>query len=506
VDPPGAAPAAGREVLARGAEIYARNCTACHGSKGLGDGPAAYLLYPKPRNFTKGQFRFVSTWEGIPTDEDLYRTVSRGIPGSAMPSWAHLPEADRWALVHYAKSLSQEPLEVPASVAPDSAGLGGAGLIVPPPEPPADAASLARGAEVFLQQCTRCHGERGQGDGPSAPTLVDDDGYPIRPRDLTSGVFKGDPRPEHLFRRIAGGIPGTPMPASSFTDFADAWHLVHFVRSLSSETLRSRAEMKRFRIEAPRVARLPGHPDSGEWVSAPSVELHLMPLWWRYKRPEYVTVQALHDGKELAILLEWSDETNDQMAIRPQDFRDAAAIEFSTMRETPFFAMGEKGRPVNIWMWKSERQADLVAFHDIEAQYPNTGIDTYPNLEMSPYEQPLRNALTLASDPTFITGWGAGNIVSDPTRRSAAEDLTAQGFGTLRARSAKDQAVQAVGVYGMGSWRVMFRRALTPQGEGAVALASNTTVSAAFALWNGSFGDRDGKKSVSIWQDLVILP
>jgi hypothetical protein len=37
-------------------------------------------------------------------------------------------------------------------------------------------------------------------------------------------------------------------------------------------------------------------------------------------------------------------------------------------------------------------------------------------------------------------------------------------------------------------------------------LASNTTVSAAFALWNGSFGDRDGKKSVSIWQDLVILP
>ena len=108
--------AATPELVDRGREIYRRRCAACHGEDGRGDGEAAYLLYPKPRNFVRGQFRFVSTWEGVPTDEDLFRSVSRGIPGSAMPSWAHLSEADRWALVHFMKSLAGEALSVESSV------------------------------------------------------------------------------------------------------------------------------------------------------------------------------------------------------------------------------------------------------------------------------------------------------------------------------------------------------------------------------------------------------
>ncbi|MBI4477676.1 MAG: c-type cytochrome, partial [Acidobacteria bacterium] len=69
-----------------------KECAACHGPNGDGEGAAACLLYRRPRGFTTGQFRIVSTWDGVPTDEDLYRTISRGMPGSAMPSWAHLPE------------------------------------------------------------------------------------------------------------------------------------------------------------------------------------------------------------------------------------------------------------------------------------------------------------------------------------------------------------------------------------------------------------------------------
>jgi hypothetical protein len=168
--------------------------------------------------------------------------------------------------------------------------------------------------------------------------------------------------------------------------------------------------------------------------------------------------------------------------------------------------MGEKGRPINIWMWKSERQADLEpAFQDLEKVYPNLGIDSYPNLLKSPVEQPSRHALTLESNKTFITGWGAGNIVSDPQRKSPAEDLTAQGFGTLRARPRIDQQVDARGVYGAASYRVMFRRSLKPAGKDAVALLPGMTVPVAFAVWNGSAGDRDGKKSVTIWQDLKIV-
>ena len=193
--------------------------------------------------------------------------------------------------------------------------------------------------------------------------------------------------------------------------------------------------------------------------------------------------------------------------MRPQDFRDAAAVEFSLAPDPPFFAMGAKGEFVNIWMWKAERQADLEpAFQDLEKVYPNIGIDSYPNLLRSPLEQPMRNALTLQSDTTFVTAWGAGNIVADPTRKSPAEDLRAQGFGTLKARPRVDQTVQATGTYGMDTYRVVFRRALAPNGPEAVALRPGTTVSVAFAVWNGSAGDRDGKKSVTIWQDLKIAP
>lgn len=493
--------AAPEEIVARGRELYNRRCAACHGTQGHGDGEAAYLLYPKPRNFARGQFRFVSTWDGVPTDDDLYRVVSRGIPGSAMPSWAHLPETDLWALVELAKSLAGEPWTVGPTVAPGD-GEEGSGVIEVPPEPPDDAASVARGRSLFAEHCARCHGPGGRGDGPTAATLEDDAGFPIRPRDLNTGVFKGDPRGDLLYRRIVAGIPGTPMPRSSLADPVDGWHLVHFVRSLSSERLRERAEMKRYEIVARRVDHLPDHPDSGEWSAATPVNLHLMPLWWRYDRPEYVTVQALHDGRDLGLLLTWADGTHDLTAIRPQDFRDGAAVQLAAGDDEPFFAMGEKGRFLNIWMWKSDREADLQGFHDIDWQYPATGIDSYPNLERSPYEQPMRHALTIDSDPSYITAWGAGNIVSDPLRRSSAEDLRAQGFGTLRARG--EQQVEAHGVYDKGSYRVMFRRSLAARGEGAVELASGRTVSVAFAIWNGHAGDRDGKKSVSIWQDLAL--
>jgi hypothetical protein len=169
--------------------------------------------------------------------------------------------------------------------------------------------------------------------------------------------------------------------------------------------------------------------------------------------------------------------------------------------------MGSKGSFVNIWMWKSERQADLEpAFQDLERVYPNIGIDSYPNSTVSAVEQPTRHALTLGSDPMFISGWAAGNIVSDPARKSPAEDLVAQGFGTLRARPRVDQAVDARGLYSTDTYRVMFRRDLAGRGERAVTLRPGTTVPVGFAVWNGSAGDRDGKKSVTIWQDLVLEP
>ncbi|MBI4606158.1 MAG: c-type cytochrome [Planctomycetes bacterium] len=487
------------ELLELGKQVFAKHCAGCHGKDGRGDGLAAYLLYPRPRDFFAARHRLVSTWEGVPTDEDLFRTISRGMPGSAMPAWAQFPERTRWALVHHVKSLAETPLAYGAPTADDPKQ----GIVPVPAEPAYDEAARARAAQVYEKSCAPCHGATGKGDG--VQKQIDTEGFPTRPRDLTLGVFKGNPKAEDVYRRIVAGMPGTPMPSSAYLHGEEAWHLVHLILGMSSPLQRERVEMKKLQIVARRVRSLPQHPEAGEWGKVPNVNLHLMPLWWRAQRPEEVAVQALHDGKEIAVLLQWVDETHDHTAMRPQDFRDAVAIEVSPTAEPPFFAMGGATEPVNIWMWKSERQADLEpAFQDLEKLYPNIGIDAYPNLTLSPLEQPLRHALTLQSDPTFVTGWGAGNIVSDPTRKSPAEDLTANGFGTLRARPKVDQQVEATGVYSTGTYHVLFRRSLQGQGPDGVTLRPGTTVPIAFAVWNGSAGDRDGKKSVTIWQDFRL--
>ncbi len=490
-------------LLRGGRAAYERKCAACHGVLGDGEGEAAYLLFPKPRDFTAGQYRLASTWEGIPTDEDLFRTISRGMPGSAMPSWAHLSEEARWGLVHYIKSFSRNPLAVAEARAPQSRGDSGKGVIAVPPEPAFTPEARDRALALYREGCAACHGATGRGDGTRKQ--VDSKGFPTRPRDLTAGIYKGSPDPTEVYRRVVAGLPGSPMPQSGYLHGDDAWALAHLVLSLSSEKQRNRMEMKKFRIVAVRVPSLPDHPDAAIWRDAPPVNLHLMPLWWRAERPEEVTVKALHDDKELAILLTWPDATHNDRTIRPQDFRDAAGIQFSLDPDPPFFAMGETGSRVNIWMWKSERQADLhPAFQDLEKEYPNIGIDSYPNLQRSPLEQPMRNALTLESDPNFITAWGAGNIVADPLRKSPVEDLSAAGFGTLRARPLMDQSVRAKGVYSMGSYRVQFHRALATGRQDAAELAPGTRTEVAFAIWDGSAGDRDGKKSVTIWQELWI--
>ncbi len=494
------------ELLDHGKSVYERHCVPCHGLAGDGEGEAAYLLYPKPRDFTRGEFRLISTWDGVPTDEDLYRTISRGMPGSAMPAWGHLPERTRWALVHYLKRFSQRPLEFSEPRDPPGPGEMGAGPLRIPPEPKAPAEALReRGRALFQQNCASCHGQTAKGDG--AQVQFDSQGYPTRPRDLTAGVFKGLPTPEEVYKRIVLGLPGSPMPTNPYIYGDDAWALTGYVLSLSSPRQRDKVEMKRYRIVAQRVGTLPLHPDAGEWRTVEPVELHLMPLWWRPGRPELLTVKAVHDGRELAMLLQWADATHDHTAMRPQDFRDAVAVELSGSSDPPFFGMGERGQAVAIWMWKAERQADIqAAFQDLELVYPNLGIDSYPSLQRSPLEQPMRHALTLDSDPVFITGWGAGNIVADPTRQTPVEHLEAEGFGTLRARPAIDGSVEATGTYKFSSYQVVMRRRFDETHPDAAWLRPGATLSVAFAVWDGSAGDRDGKKSVTIWQELFIEP
>jgi len=68
------------DVVKTGQGVYLRYCVGCHGEKGDGKGKAAPLLVVKPRDFTTGIFKFKSTPQGtLPTDEDLIRTITKGL-------------------------------------------------------------------------------------------------------------------------------------------------------------------------------------------------------------------------------------------------------------------------------------------------------------------------------------------------------------------------------------------------------------------------------------------
>lgn len=89
------------EVAQYGAGVFKTNCAMCHGDKGLGDGPAGAALNPKPRNLVEGQ------WKVGGDSISLFKTISGGIPGTSMPGFTQIKTADRWALVQYIHSITQ---------------------------------------------------------------------------------------------------------------------------------------------------------------------------------------------------------------------------------------------------------------------------------------------------------------------------------------------------------------------------------------------------------------
>jgi mono/diheme cytochrome c family protein len=211
-----------------GKALYRRYCITCHGPHGDGAGEGAPHLDPKPRDFTKAAFKCRSTPSGsLPTDADLYNTISRGIYNSGMPSWLPLTRQQRADLVAFIKTFStrfkEEPPVPPVTI---------------PPEPPTSAESIKRGAALFQSMnCWSCHGKEGRGNGPSALTLTDSKGNPIRPFDFTHGThFKCGTTPSDLFKDLATGLDGTPMPSFSDSLKPDQlWDLVHYIQTLNEE-------------------------------------------------------------------------------------------------------------------------------------------------------------------------------------------------------------------------------------------------------------------------------
>jgi mono/diheme cytochrome c family protein len=259
-------PEADRTRLQRGAEVFAYRCQQCHGVAGDGQGPLAAYLNPKPRDYTKGIFKFTSTPYGAkPRRADLLRTIRRGVTGTSMPSFKDLDPADLEAVVDYVMFLSQRgelehrlvematnEEEVPDEYVQedikailDSWKEAQSEVVMPQiPMPAMTEETIAKGRELFLQQvCNKCHGIDGRG-GLAGNIQVSPDawGHKTAAADLTSGMYRGGGRPIDIYRRIYSGINGTPMPGFG-QEFADhpenIWYLVHYVRDTGERRRRN---------------------------------------------------------------------------------------------------------------------------------------------------------------------------------------------------------------------------------------------------------------------------
>lgn len=481
--------------LQAGKIVYEQQCAACHGINGEGNGAAAVWLYPKPRDFSAGLFKIKSTpGSALPSDADLLQTVTRGVPGTSMPSFIFLPERDCRNVVEYVKFLTSRPDESGKRVS-RFAEEQPASPIVVPPEPAATIEAVTQGRAVYDKfKCAACHGETGVGDGPSAAGLKDNAGMPLRPRDFNSGAFRGGATGRDLYLRIATGLAGTPMPSygDDMMKPEERWALVQYIQSLR----RKDSEINDILappdgvIHATHVSgALPTDPVDPVWEAMDSTRVPLNPLWPENTPIPAVAVRAVHDGNRLAILCQWRDSVMDGSAVRPQDFQDAVAIQFSMNEGTPFIGMGDKDNPVNLWQWKAGWQQEVEGQRpDVNTTFPSMHVDGYPEAK-----------------PLYRTAEAAGNLAAAP-HTSSVEDANARGFGTLKSQPASSQNVKGRGVWRDGFWSVVFVRQLQSRDSDDARFRVGKSTPLAFAVWDGQNRDRNGRKVISNWYRLLLEP
>jgi mono/diheme cytochrome c family protein len=253
-------------TMAKGSVLYRRHCLHCHGLNGDGRGPTGPWLNPHPRDYRRGQFKFISTNVSVknrkPRREDLLRTLRQGVEGTSMPSFGLQTDEELNQIVSYVIHLSirgevefdtlqtliaKEDLEG-GSIATHVQDrvekvLTAWGKSDSANEPPAYkykddqlADSIRRGYDLFANQknpktsgaCIKCHADFGR----QVPYKYDLWGTLVRPANLTVGIYRGGRRPLDIYWRIKGGIPPSAMPEAPPMDPDDYWDLVNFVQTL----------------------------------------------------------------------------------------------------------------------------------------------------------------------------------------------------------------------------------------------------------------------------------
>jgi hypothetical protein len=222
---------------------------------------------------------------------------------------------------------------------------------------------------------------------------------------------------------------------------------------------------------------LPTTPEDPTWAKVAPMTLPLSgqvitrPVW-----PEptarALTVRSVHNGTEIAFLLEWQDNTkNDRLT--PGTFRDGVAIGLPLGDAPAFFCMGQLDHYINIWHWKADWQSDIDRRAARSGERQREGVRTFEVI---------------------------------PRRVSSVEDLIGGGFSTLTTKE-KQGRVQGKATWKDGVWHVVMRRPLgSEEQENEAKLVPGRVQTVAFAVWNGENKERNGQKAVAPWFQLVIDP
>ena len=463
----------------RGKLVYMGKCVFCHAEDGSGKGVSASYSSPRPRNFIKGQYKFRATPFGkIPTDDDLYQMLVRGMPGTTMPSWKHFPEVDLKSLVLYLKTLSKKFAKFIKKGKTHK-------LTKVEPPPPFDQQSLERGKKFFNSTCSGCHGLKGRSDGESTLRNVDIESDAIRPRNLTKPwTFRRGSTPKDLFLTIRTGLSTTAMPRHSKRIYKDKdiWDIVHYVTTLATFNRPEVSnEIKVVRVEGP----LPLNPEDDAWETIPSFYIPLGGQILEAEKNFYPTidsiwVQAIHNEDEIAFKLRWDDPTFDPIlktlaevqespppplppefqldpsdeeaekpaeAPKPQKYPDSIALQFPAGKSDdgalPYFLNGDQDHPVNLWQWLSG---------------------------------------------------------SNKTTEMYAQGLQHQGE-----HRPASQLVQSKVIFKYGQYQLVMKRKLTTSDKSNdVQFEAGTTIPIAINAWDGNAKETGTQKSISTWFQVTL--
>ena len=489
-----------QDKLEAGKKVYFKRCVWCHGVEGVGDGPSHDRLFTKPRNFTQGTFKIRWTDSGeLPRDQDLINTVTHGLPGSAMPSWAGILSKDEIeAVVQFVKSLVQDRefsdedetmLDTVTELGPNPWGATGPYYHGIPQE------AIDEGKKIMVaNKCFECHGGEGRGDGN--PTMEDDWGFPILAANWQHcWNFRGSRRnhydPFNVARAVSTGLNGTPMP--NFKDkinIEDRWKLAAFVNSLCP----------RKKIDKLTNKPIPDFLISVKYTDGEIASKISDPMW---QAPD-------HDPK----IIERSEEQENNP--RKNYIALSGQITFGERNFKP--------KADNLWV-SARWNKDQGIYYLVE--YDNRFLSTdaeYPEAVAIQFPAKLQD-LFGAEKPYFIFGdskkpvdlWKASLMPKDYSATNApkeegyqldvtVEELNGNGYNALNPKETEPTVKVVDAIFHQGRVKVMFQRALTTDSDMDVQIPAEEFIPVAFMQWAGWDKEIDEHMAVSTWYYTILEP